>query len=427
MQVKRTHPTDTEAVLNIIATGQELDGIKQHTLGHFRNRVKIAGFREGKAPLDLIEKNIDSAALQSEFLEEAINQLYVQAVQSEKLRPVSNPEVNITKFVPYTTLEFEVKVSVIGEIKIPDYKKVRKTKPEIKVTADEVKDVIKNLQTRAAEKKDVDRAAKLGDQVYIDFKGTDAKGEPVPGADGSDYPLVLGSNSFIPGFEDNVVDMKAGDEKSFELTFPKDYHAKELAGAKVTFAVTATKVQEVVEPKLDDAFAASIGPFKTVDELKKDIKKQLEVERETEVNRLFENELIGELADKTKVSIPKAIVDEQIDKIEDQERQNLVYRGQTWEEHLKEEGITAEEHHEQKRPEAERGIRASLMLAEIAEAEGLDVTPEELEIRMQLLKGQYPDEGMQAELNKPENRRDIASRMLTEKTVEKLVSYATKK
>jgi trigger factor len=427
MQVKRTHPTDTEAVLNIIATPQELDGIKQHTLGHFRNRVKIAGFREGKAPLELIEKNVDEATLQSEFLEEAINQLYVQAVQSEKIRPVTNPEVKITKFVPYTTLEFEVKVAVIGEIKIPDYKKVKKAKPEVKVAADEVKDVIKNLQTRAAEKKDVDRAAKLGDQVYIDFKGTDAKGEPVPGADGNDYPLVLGSNSFIPGFEENIVGMKAGEEKSFELTFPKDYHAKELAGAKVTFAVTATKVQEVVEPKLDDAFAASIGPFKTVEELKKDIKKQLEVERETEVNRLFENELIGELADKTQVSIPKAIVDEQIDRIEDQERQNLVYRGQTWEEHLTEEGITAEEHHEQKRPEAERGIRASLLLAEIAEAEGLDVTPEELEIRLQLLKGQYPDQGMQAELDKPENRRDIASRMLTEKTVAKLIDYATKK
>lgn len=425
MQVKRTHPSDTEAVLNVIASEQELNGIKQHTLGHFRSRVKIAGFREGKAPLELIEKNIDQAAFQSEFLEEAINQLYVQAVQGEKIRPVTNPEVNITKFVPFTTLEFEVKVSIIGDVKIPDYKKVKKTKPAVKITADDVKEVLNNLQTRAAEKKDVDRPAKIGDQVYIDFKGTDAKGEAVAGAEGSDYPLVLGSQSFIPGFEENVVGMKAGAEKRFELTFPKDYHAKELADVKVNFAVTATKVQEVVEPKLDDAFAATVGPFKNIDELKADIKKQLQAERENENARLFENELIGELADETQVSIPKAIVDEQIDKIEDQERQNLVYRGQTWEEHLKEEGVTAEQHREQKRPEAERGIRASLMLAEIAEAEGLEVTPEELEIRLQLLKGQYPDAGMQAELDKPENRRDIGSRMLTEKTVAKLLKYTT--
>lgn len=427
MQVKRTHPTDTEAVLNVIASQDELNGIKQHTLGHFRNRVKIAGFREGKAPLEFVEKNVDQATLQSEFLEEAINQLYVQAVQSEKIRPVTNPEVNITKFVPFTTLEFEVKVSIIGEVKIPDYKKLKKTKPEVKVTAEEVKDVLKNLSTRAAEKKDVDRPAKNGDQVYIDFDGTNEKGEPVEGTEGKDYPLTLGSNSFIPGFEEGIVGMKAGDEKNLPLTFPKDYHAKNLAGEKVIFAVTVSKVQEVVAAKLDDAFAASVGPFKSIDELKADIKKQLQAERQNDADREFESELVGELAEKIKVAIPSELVEEQVNKIEDQERQNLVYRGQTWEEHLAEEGITAEEHHDQKRPEAERGIKASLMLAEIAETEGLEVTPEELEIRMQLLKGQYPDAGMQEELNKPENRREIASRMLTEKTVQRLVEYATTK
>lgn len=427
MQVKRTNPSDTQTVLTVVASEKELASIKQHVLGHFRNRVKIAGFREGKAPLELIEKNIDDATLQSEFLEETINQMYLQAIQEEKVRPVSNPEVNIKKFVPYTTLEFEATITTIGEIKLPDYKKGGKTKETVKVGADDVKEVLKNLQERAAEKKDVDRAAKLTDQVWIDFKAVDAKGEAVEGADGSDYPLVLGSGNFIPGFEDEIVGLKAGDEKSFDITFPNDYHAKKLAGAKVTFTVNVTKVQEVVEPKLDDAFAATVGPFKTIEELKGDIKKQLAAEKQNEADRKFESDLIGDYADKTKVSLPKALVEEQIDKIEDQERQNLVYRGQTWEEHLKEEGVTAEEHREQKRPEAERGLRASLFLAEVAEKEGLEVTPEELEIRMQLLKGQYPDVGMQDELNKPENRREIASRMLTEKTVTKLVEYATKK
>ncbi len=427
MQVKRTNPSDTEAVLNVIANQQELDGIKQHVLGHFRGKVKIAGFREGKAPLDLIEKNVDASLLQTEFLEEAINQLYIGAVQDEKLRPVSNPDVSITKFVPFTTLEFEAKINVIGTVKMPDYKKASKTKEVVKITADDVKDVIQNLSTRAAAQKEVDRAAKLKDQVVIDFKGVDAKGEAVPGAEGTDYPLTLGSNSFIPGFEEEVVGLKKGDEKTFDITFPKDYHSKELAGAKVTFTVTAKKVQELVEPVIDDAFASTIGPFKTVQDLKDDIKKQLQAERQNEFDRKFEADLVGELADKTIVSIPKALVEEQIDKIEETERQNLVYRGQTWEEHLKEEDVTAEAHREQKRPEAEKGIRASLMLAEIAEAEGLEVTPEELEIRMQLLKGQYTDPSMQEELNKPESRREIASRMLTEKTVEKLVSYATNK
>ena len=427
MQIKRTNSSDTETTLTIIANQQELDGIKQHTLGHFRSRVKVPGFREGKAPLEMLEKSIDSATLQSEFLEEAINQLYSQAVQSEKLRPVTNPEVNITKFVPYTTLEFEAKFSVLGEIQIPDYKKVKKTKPEVKVTADDVEDVLKNLASRAAVKKEVDRAAKSGDQVTIDFAGTDAKGKAIEGTDGKDYPLTIGSGSFIPGFEEGVIGMKSGEEKQIPLTFPTDYHAPQLAGVKVTFTVTATKVEKLIEPKLDDAFATSVGPFKTVDELKADIKKQLQAERQNEANRQFENDLIGELADKTKVAIPKKLVDEQIEKIEEQERSQLMYRGQTWEEHLKEEGVTAEEHYEKKRPEAERSIRASIMLAQIADAEGLEVTPDELEVHMQLLKGQYSDPSMQAELDKPESRRDIASRMLTEKTVEKVVGYATKK
>lgn len=427
MQVKRTNSTDTDIVLTIVASETELANMKQHVLGHFRGRVKIAGFREGKAPLELIEKHADQSQLQAEFLEEAVNEFYMQTVRQENLRPVTNPQVNIKKFVPFTTLEFEASVSVIGDITLPDYAKVRKSKPEVKITAEDVNEVLKSLQTRAADKKDVNRAAKTGDQTTIDFAGTDAKGEPVQGAEGKQYPIILGSNTFIPGFEDNLIGMKPGEDKTFTSAFPKDYGVAALAGKKVTFAVTVHSVQEVAPPKLDDAFAAIVGPFKTLKDLKDDIKKQLQAERQNESDRQFENDLVRALADKTKVALPKQLVEEQIDKIEDQERQNLVYRGKTWEEHLKEEGVTAEEHREQKRPEAETGIRASLMLSEIADKEGVDITPDELNLRIQLLKGQYQDPGMQAELDKDENRREIASRILTEKTVAKLVGYATAK
>ncbi len=426
MQVKRTNTSDTEITLTVIAGDQELFNMKQHVLGHFRGRVKIPGFREGKAPLELIEKNVDSASLQSEFLEEAINEFYVQTIRQEKLRPVSNPQINVTKFVPFTTLEFEAKVSVIGEVKIPDYTKIKKAKPEVTVTADDVTEVLQSLRSRAADNKDVDRAAKTGDQVYIDFSGTDSKGEPVPGTDSKNYPITIGSNTFIPGFEDHLVGLKANEDKTFTIKFPKDYGVSALANKDVTFAVTVVKVQEKTLPKIDDAFAATVGPFTTLKDLKSDIKKQLQIERQNESDRKFENDLVNALAEKTTVSLPKVMVDEQIDKIEDQERQNLVYRGQTWEEHLSEEGLTAEQHREQKRPEAERGIRASLMLAEIADKEGVDVTPQELDVRIQLLKGQYQDAAMQAELDKDANRREIASRILTEKTIEILVTNATK-
>src|SRR3990167_5483185 len=335
MQVKRTNTSDTEIKLTIVASPEELQSMKQHVLGHFRNKVKIAGFREGKAPLELVEKNIEASVFQSEYLEEIINTMYGQAIRDEKLRPVSTPEVNVKKFVTYTTLEFDATLSIIGDVVLPDYKKFRLAKKAVKITAADVTDVIKNLQNRAADKKDVTRAAKLTDQVTIDFLGKNEKGEAIAGADGKDYPLTLGSNTFIPGFEPEVVGMKAGEEKTFDVTFPADYHAKDLASKKVSFTVNVTKVQELVEPKADDVFAATVGPFTTIEELKTDIKKQLEVERQAEADKAYENELVGALAEQTSVALPPAIVEEQIDKIEDQERQNLVYRGQTWEEHLK--------------------------------------------------------------------------------------------
>lgn len=424
MQVKKSFPEDTTAELTISAQQNDLDPIKLHVLRHLQQKVKVPGFREGKVPVALVEKNIDQNTLQTEFLEEAINHLYMSAAKELRLRPVAQPEVAIKKFVPFSELEFTANVEVIGEITLPDYKKIKKSKEKVSVTAKDVADVLTNLQQRAAERKTVDRASRNGDEVTIDFAGVDAKGEAVSGADGQDYPLMLGSNTFIPGFEPNLVGLKASEEKTFTLKFPKDYGVKAIAGKDVTFKVTLKKVNEVVSPKLDDAWAAKVGPFKTVSELKADIKKQLTQERQNELDRAYENELVGEIATKTKLAIPKRLIEEQIDRIEEEERRNLTYRGQTWEEHLKDEGLTADQHREQKRPDAIERVKAGLALTQIAEDEGIEVTPEELEVRVQLLRGQYKDPAMLAELDKPENRRDIASRLLTEKTLAKLTEYA---
>jgi trigger factor len=426
MQVSRTNTSETEIKLVITATGAELLTLKQHVLGHFRSRVKVAGFREGKVPLEMVEKNVDQAQFQTEFLEEAVQNLYVQAIDNEKIRPVDRPEVQLKKFVPFTALEFEVDIPVVGEVKLPDYKKMKKAKEAVEITDKDVDDVIAALQKRLAEKKDVERAAKTGDEVWIDFKGVDAKGEAVNGADGKDYPIILGSNTFIPGFEENVEGMSAGEEKTFTLTFPKDYGVKTLASKDVTFTVTVTKVQELTEPKLDDEFAAKAGPFKTVKELKADIRKQVESERQYEADRNHEAELIKQLTQKTKVSVPDVLIQEQIERSVRELKQNVAYRGLTWQEYLEAEGKSEEDYlKDVVRPQAEERLRASLVLAEIAEKEGLVVTPEELEIRMQLLKGQYQDPGMQAELEKPETRRDIAARMLTEKAIAKITEYAS--
>jgi len=426
MHIKSTHKTDTLVEITITANEADLSPAKVSTLKKLAPQVKVQGFREGKVPLNLVEKNIDPQVMQSEFLEVAMSGLYNQALNEEDLRPVANPEVDLKKFVPYTTLEFTVTVPVIGKIVLPDYKKIKQAKKPLTIEAKQVNEVVESLRTRLAERKSVERAVKDGDETTIDFKGTDEKGEAVNGAEGKDYPLQIGSDTFIPGFEANLIGMKPKETKTFKLTFPKDYGVAALQNKKVTFEVTVNKVEELVLPKLDDDFASKAGPFKTLAELKKDVKEQLTIERSREADRVYEEELLQKIAAKTTVAIPQQLVDEQIERIENEEKQNLMYRGQTWEEHLKEEGVSAEEHKEQKRPAATDRVKIGIVLSEIAEAEKIVVTPEEFEIRMNILKGQFQDATAQAELEKPEVQRDILARMITEKTIQTLVDYASK-
>jgi trigger factor len=426
MQVTKKNVTDTKVLLNVAADQEQIEAVKKDTLAHLASDVRLPGFRPGKAPLSMVEKSVNPSKLQTEFLDRIINALYGAAIDDQKLRPVTQPEVKISKFVPFETVEVEFEVEVVGEIKLADYKKIKFAKEAVKITDKDVSEVLEQLTKREAERKDVDRAAKDGDQVWIDFKGVDAKTkEPIKGADGKDYPLALGSGTFIPGFEPELIGLKKGDHKTFTVTFPKDYGVKTLQNRKVAFTVTVNKVQELSLPKLDDAFAAKVGPFKTVQELKDDIKKQLHTEKTHQADRDFSDKLLREITTKSKIALPDSLVEEQIDRIVNDQKQNLMYRGQTWQEFLEELGLTEEAFRKRERPEAEMRVKAGLVLGEIAEAEKIVITPEEVEIRIQLLKGQYPDKQMQAELNKPSARRDIASRLLSEKTIDKLVGYAT--
>jgi trigger factor len=424
MQISRTDKSPSEVSLLIRADAADLTPIKNHTLGYFASKVKVPGFREGTAPAALVEKHVDQRALADEFIEHALNRLYTQAVDQQKLRPAGKPEVTIKKFVPFTDLEFEVELQIIGPIKLADYKKIKLARKSADVTVAEVNSVIKSLQQRLARRKPVDRPAKAGDELLIDFDGKDKAGKPAAGAEGKDYPILLGNSTFIPGFEDNLIASKAGDEKQFTVKFPNDYGVPDLRGQPVTFKVQITKVNEVIEPKIDDAFAAKAGPVKTVAELKADIKKQLKAEKQNSADRQYENELVKKIVDKSGVEVPPGLVDEQIMQAEENEKRDLVTRGQSWQEHLKAESITEQQHRERQRPDTEFRVKASLILSEIAEREDITITPEELEIRIQILKGQYQDPQMQAELDKPENQRGIAAQLMTEKTVAKLVEYA---
>ncbi len=426
MQVNTKSNNATEFVLSIAADQELIDKTKKSVLKRLSaTQSKLPGFRAGKAPLNLVEKSINQDLLHSEFLEEAVNRLFISAVKSEGLKPVAPPKITLKKFVPFTVLEFEAQVEAIGEVKLPNYKTIKMKKPEIKLSDKDVSEVINSLKTRLAERKKVARVSRSGDEITFDFKGTDEDGKPINGAEGKDYPIMIGSNTFIPGFEPNLVGLKASQEKTFKVVFPKDYGVATLQNKKVTFWIKVGSVSEVIEPKVDDAFAAKAGPFKSLSELKADIKKQLTAERQAQADQAYQDQLVKKIADKSSVAIPGSLIENQVNRNEQTTRQNVMYRGQTWQEFLKQEGVTEEEYRERLKPEAQQNVKAGLVLSEIADKENLVVTPEELEIRIQLLKGQYKDAQMQAELDKPENRRDIEGRILTEKTVARLVSYAT--
>ncbi len=424
MKVTKETISDSKVKLIIVADLAEIISLKDHVLTHFVDKVKLPGFREGKAPISMVEKNVDQQALQTEFLEEAVNHLYQAAAAEVKLRPVDRPVVNLKKFVPYTILEFDAEVSVLGKVVLPDYKAIKVEKTEVKITEKDVDNVVESLQKQLGEKKPVTRAAKNGDEVTLDFKGVDKDGKAINGADGKDYTLVLGSNSFIPGFEDEVIGLMPSELKTFTIKFPKDYGVKALASKDVTFTITVNQINEVIPPEVNDEFATKAGPFKTVKELKTDIKTQLKIERQNEADGNHEAELVKQITEQSKATVPQVLIDEQIERTLAELKQNLTYRGQTFPEYLAEEGKTEDELKKELEPGAKERVKAGLVLSEIAEQEKLTVTPEELEIRMQLLKGQYKDQPMQAELEKPEARRDIASRLLTEKTLDKLRSYS---
>jgi trigger factor len=426
MQVKKQSIDSTHVKLTLSGDADVLAAAKAAALDELSGSVKIQGFRNGKVPPAILEKHLNPTSLQSEFLDRAVNAMYTDAVEQENLHPVARPEVSIKKFVPFDTVEAEFTVEVVGDITLGDYKKLKLAKKPVTTTAKDVDEVIARLRTQSAEKKDVSRAAKDKDEVWIDFKGVDTKTKkPVKGADGDNYPLQLGSDTFIPGFEKNLIGMKAGDEKTFALDFPKDYGVKALQSRSVTFTVTVLKVKEVIEPKADDEFAKKVGPFKSLDDLKADIKTQLQAEKQNQADQAYADELLTTLTGKSKVDVPKSLLDEEVDRMVTSRKQDLMYRGQTWPEFLEDEGVSEEEYRKQLRPDAELRIKAGLVMAEVADKEHIAITPEELDIRMQLLRGQYQDPQMQGELARPEARQSVASRMLSEKTIAKLTEYAT--
>ena len=415
--------SDTKVELTISLGSEELSAAEQVALAKMASDLKVPGFRKGKVPVSVAAKHVNPAALQEQTLDNALSKAVAEAFMAEKIQALDRPAVDVKKFVPGQELEFTAEVEIIPPVKLGNYKKLKAKRQAVKVEDNEVEEIITRMRENFTEKTEVKRAAKEGDEAVIDFTG---KKDDVPfdGGAAKDFALKLGSGQFIPGFEEGVIGHKAGETFDLKLTFPKDYHAKELAGADVVFTVTLHKVNELSLPEVNDEFAAKCGPFTSVDELKADIKREITAQKEREADEKLKDELVGELAEASKVALPELLIDDQIRSIEQDLMQNLMYRGLTLDSYLQTQKFTDKDDWRAKeaRPAAEKRVKAGLVLAELSKELGVEVSHEELSTQIETMKQQYGKDPKIAErFNDPNVHRDIANRMITDKTVEQLI------
>ena len=423
MKTTVTHESDTRVKVVVAADHAELAAAEQVALKRLAKTIKVNGFRTGHVPLEIVKKHTDSNALAQETLDAALNRAVAEAFLNNDLQVLARPEVEIKKYVPGELLEFTAEADVLPEVKLGDYKKLKAKKAAVNVDKKEIDEVIQRIQKGLSEKKEVKRAAKLGDEVVIDFVGK-KDGEAFQGGTGKDYPLVLGSNSFIPGFEDALVGLKAGDTKDVKLAFPKDYHAKDLAGQDVVFEVTVKKVNSVKLPALDDKFAAKAGPFTSMDDLRKDIKAEITAQAERRAKDDLKDELVKQLVAKSTVSVPSVLRDDQIRSLERDLRQNLMYRGRTLEQYFEEKGYADRDAwvKAEANDAADARIKAGLVLAQLSKELKIEATADELAAHINAYKQQYANNPKMAKhFDKPEAQREVANRLITEKTIDKLV------
>ena len=412
--------SDTQVHLSVELDKTDLATAKRAAVQELSKTVKVQGFREGKVPANVAEKNIDPLALANATTENAINIAVNDIAIAEELRILDRPQVDLGDFQPYDVLTFEATIDIVPDVTLGDYKKLKAKKEAVDVSDAEVDEVVERMRTQLAEKKTVERAAANDDEVSIDFIGK-KDGEAFDGGTAKDYDLVLGSNSFIPGFEEAIVGHKVGETFDVPLTFPEDYHAEHLKGAEVVFEVTLNDIKEVVLPEVDDAFAVKVGPFKTVEGMREDIRAELMQQKEKTIEDKYKDDLVGELVAVSTVPMPQLLVDDQIRQIEQDAMQNLMYRGMSPDQYIAQMGYKDHDewHDKEFRVAAERRVQAGLALAELSKAENIEVTKDELDARHAQMLEQYPT--MKDQLDSPEARRDMANRVITEKTVDRLV------
>ena len=352
---------------------QALENAYNATKGKYR----VQGFRAGKAPRKVIEKEYGDTVFYDEALNESFYRYYNQILVDEKLEVVGEPKVGVEK-IESAGVTLTITVEPYPEVKLGAYTGLTIEKEEVKVSAAEVNGTIKEMQEKAGRMVVVDREAKEGDTLTIDFVGK-KDGVEFQGGSAKGYELKLGSGTFIPGFEDQLVGTKAGDEKVLNVVFPKDYPAEELADKPCTFDVTVHEVREKVLPELDDEFAKNVSEFDTMEEYKKSVKEQLKKKKEQEAEQKAEEKLLEVIADNAEVEVPEVMIEEQAEAFVHDFAHRLEHQGLNIDDYVKYMNTTVDALKKSRLDDAKKTVRTRLVLEAIMDKEGIKIEKEELE------------------------------------------------
>ena len=426
MKAKSKKISDSRVELTVTLDAEDLKPARKKALEKLAKEISVEGFRKGKVPVDVAEKFIPENDLNAETVDFAVRATVIEAFKKVEKSPLVLPSVNVTKYVPNEIVEYTATADIVPEVKLGDYKNLGVKYPTVKVTDAEIKDILNNLASSFAEKKAVKKKAAMGDEVIIDFVGK-KNGEPFKGGSAKDYHLTLGSKTFIPGFEEGIVNHEPGDKFDLKLTFPKDYGVKDLAGAKTVFEVLLKQVNEIKKPKIDDEMAKKCGPFKTLDELKKDITKNLQAQNEHKLGEKYKDDLVNALVKKSTVPAPEILIDDQMRMIREDITRNAASQGMEFDDFLKQNGETKESWEKEAKKVAETRVKASLALQSLAVEQKITVSDDLVAAKIAELKDVYkksPDALKQ--LKDPNVKMDIKNRMIIEETLNYLVKVNKK-
>ena len=390
MELKNTEKQEHSVVaLTIEITKAEFEAAKDKAFKKTGKNITVPGFRKGKAPRKMIEKLYGEGV----FYEEAFNIIYPDAmemaVEKSGIKPVGRADVDLGDPAEEGGLTIIAKVPVEPEVELGEYKGIEVEKETVKVLQADVKAELNRMAQRNARTETVERKAKKNDTVDIDFEGF-VDGVPFEGGKAEHHELTLGSGAFIPGFEDQLIGCKAGDEKDVVVTFPEEYHAKELAGKEATFKCKVHKVEETILPEIDDEFAKDVSDTcETLDDLKKEITERLKAERQEAADNAFEEKVLDAVIDGMKADIPAAMIDAQVDTIVQDFGYRLQMQGMGLEQYLKMTGTEMGAFRAMFQSQAERQVKTRLALQKVVELEGITVSDKELEEEYAKMAEQY--------------------------------------